>query len=178
MSKNCIICGSIFNKRLKEGIRDWSIRKFCSQTCYRVFKNSLPNRGGTIQKGAIPWNAGKKGTYSMNHSGQFKKGMAPWNKGIKTGLVPKTAFKENQMTNEQHPLWKGNDVSYSGLHYWVARKLGKPDSCEFCGKSGLKGRHIQWANKSGKYLRDLSDWLRLCYWCHKKYDNPSKATRT
>lgn len=29
---------------------------------------------------------------------------------------------------------------------------------------------FEWANKSGDYKRDLSDWLRLCISCHRKYD--------
>jgi len=65
--------------------------------------------------------------------------------------------------------WKGNDVGYRGLHYWVERKLGKPDICEYCGKSGLKGHQIHWANKSDEYKRILTDWFRLCPKCHGAY---------
>ena len=28
----------------------------------------------------------------------------------------------------------------------------------------------QWSNISGKYLRDVKDWQRLCVLCHSKYD--------
>jgi hypothetical protein len=72
--------------------------------------------------------------------------------------------------NEKHHNWKGDEVSYNGLHKWLNRKLGKPDTCEFCGKTGLTGKEINWANKSHKYNRNLNDWLRLCSSCHKKYD--------
>jgi len=34
----------------------------------------------------------------------------------------------------------------------------------------LTGKKIHWANKSGEYLRDKDDWIRLCCKCHKKYD--------
>ena len=67
--------------------------------------------------------------------------------------------------------WKGDNVSYRNLHRWVERRLGKPQKCERCGKDGLTGHAIHWANKSGKYLRKLTDWLRLCASCHKKYDS-------
>lgn len=67
--------------------------------------------------------------------------------------------------------WKGGSVSYSGLHYWVRRHRGKPVICEHCGKSDKK---LQWANKSGKYLRELSDWLSLCISCHRFYDNKQR----
>jgi hypothetical protein len=29
---------------------------------------------------------------------------------------------------------------------------------------------MQWANKSGKYLRKQDDWLSLCKKCHCRYD--------
>ncbi|MCH7536181.1 MAG: hypothetical protein IH948_10660 [Bacteroidetes bacterium] len=78
--------------------------------------------------------------------------------------------KKDYMADEKHPMWRGDKVKYIGLHMWVARKLGKPDTCEHCHRSNLSGRLIHWANKSGNYLRDLSDWLRLCAKCHKQYD--------
>jgi len=111
----------------------------------------------------------------------------PWNKGKKTGIVPANAFKngnvpwnkgkeltEYREENANH--WKGEAVEYFGLHHWVNRKLGKPTTCEHCGKTGLTKHQINWANKSHKYLRDLSDWLRLCVKCHRIYDNNFKKT--
>jgi hypothetical protein len=97
-------------------------------------------------------------------SHSFKKGhkfnFSPWNKGIKW----------LRMKDESNPRWKGDDVGYCGLHTWIYRKLGRPTTCEHCGKTGLTGRKIHWANKSGKYLRNINDWLRLCVKCHSKYD--------
>ena len=71
---------------------------------------------------------------------------------------------------EKNGMWKGDKVGYYGLHIWVTGHLGRPLKCEHCKKSGLKGRQIHWANKSGEYKRDLADWIRLCVPCHKKYD--------
>lgn len=100
------------------------------------------------------------GVFKGAEKGHFKKGFKPWHTGKK---VP-------HQSNEKSPHWKGNKVKYRGLHNWVERNLGKPDICEDCGRSGLKSHFIHWANKSGKYLRKLSDWVRLCALCHKKYD--------
>lgn len=109
----------------------------------------------------------------------FKKGQVPWNKGIPLsvekrkhlsdtlkarGIKPSVHFSAK---DKNHPLWKGDKVSYSGLHYWLRRKLGNPLVCEHCGESK---RRLTWANKSWKYKRDLTDWISLCYSCHKKYD--------
>lgn len=109
----------------------------------------------------------------------FQKGQTPWNKGVpmsdemkkrisntlkRKGIKPKIRFEAR---GKDHPHWRGNDVSYSGLHYWLYRELGTPQECEHCGKT--EGR-FTWANKSHKYKRNVNDWLRLCYSCHKKYD--------
>lgn len=75
-----------------------------------------------------------------------------------------------ELSGSNHPLWKGIEVSYIALHKWLYRALGQPDTCEFCGKSGLEKQKIHWANKSGEYKRDLRDWIRLCSFCHKKHD--------
>ena len=70
----------------------------------------------------------------------------------------------------ENKTWKGDNVGYRALHSWVRRWLGTPDTCEHCGKVGLTGKKINWANKSHKYFRELNDWIRLCVSCHKKYD--------
>ena len=44
------------------------------------------------------------------------------------------------------------------------------DICEMCGKSGLKGRQIQWANIDHKYRRVLDDYIHMCAKCHGEYD--------
>ena len=105
----------------------------------------------------------------------------PIGKGIK-GIIPSLETIEKmseshkgKTVGKQNGNWKGNKVSYKELHSWVARWLGKPDICEFCGKFGLTGKNINWANKSREYKRDLSDWLRLCIYCHRQYDRNFKS---
>ena len=70
---------------------------------------------------------------------------------------------------QNHTNWK-EKVGYKYLHKWIIKVLGQPTKCEFCGRDGLTGRKIHWANKSCQYLRDRTDWLRLCAKCHKAYD--------
>jgi len=71
---------------------------------------------------------------------------------------------------ESNYLWKGNGVTYGGLHHWIVSILGKPGRCEHCGVEGLSGHQIHWANKSQQYKRVIDDWVRLCAKCHKQYD--------
>ena len=101
----------------------------------------------------------KKGK-SLRHSGSFKQGHE----------VPKE-WRESVAKAQ----WKGDDVGYFALHTWIRKELGKPDTCEHCGRSNLSGRFIQWANKSRKYKRDLTDWIRLCVRCHRIYDGLIKV---
>ena len=79
---------------------------------------------------------------------------------------------------EDHPRWKGGFYAaihmerseYEALHKWVRQQLGTPHRCERCGTTGLTGKQIHWANKSGKYLQEADDWLRLCVKCHREHD--------
>jgi len=77
------------------------------------------------------------------------------------------SFQKGQIRKEK--------LSYGGAHSWI-RKQPKPNICSHCGilspvaKDGRSELH--WANKSGKYLRDISDWLCLCRSCHCKFDKP------
>lgn len=66
----------------------------------------------------------------------------------------------------------GTDGQYKYLHRWVSKTLGRPSQCEHC--KNVSGK-FEWANKSGSYLKDVSDWLRLCRSCHRKYDNAAST---
>ena len=70
---------------------------------------------------------------------------------------------------ENHPGWKGDNIKYNGLHVWISSQLGKPNRCDSCGTT--ENKIYNWANKSGKYKRDLNDWIRLCLKCHRNKDN-------
>lgn len=68
--------------------------------------------------------------------------------------------------------WKGENVSYIGLHLWVYRNLGKATYCFF--NKIHKAKRFHWANKSHQYKRDLNDWIPLCPRCHYYYDDSGK----
>lgn len=57
---------------------------------------------------------------------------------------------------------------YVAVHMWVRYHFGKPQHCENCGRTEKRMYH--WANISGRYIRERSDWLRLCVPCHKQHD--------
>ena len=169
IKNNCLTCNKIFEtyqSRIKVGKG-----KFCSKNCAnnsRIGKQTW-NKG---KKGLQKWtpkkysqmikfmtgNSFAKGKNLGNTNG-FKKGFTPWNKGIK---MP-------EISNDKSYNWKGNKVSYSGIHHWVKRHRGKAKKCEFCAKTG-DGKKIQWANIDHFYSRNLNDFISLCVSCHRKFD--------
>jgi hypothetical protein len=81
-------------------------------------------------------------------------------------------FKRGENTGHKHPNWAGDNLTYSGVHQWVGRTLGRPKRCAQCGGK----RHLQWANKSRKYLRRIYDWVALCQVCHRRFDGITKLS--
>lgn len=174
--KQCLNCKKYFKKPYTESRKKWETKHiYCSRKCHysdlgfrqRMSESQKRIWQSETRKAIVVWNKGKKLPYPV------------WNKGLKTGIVPKTAFKklDPRIINENHYLWKGDQVGYSAIHGWIIRRLGKPTKCEHCGRDGLSGNEIHWANKSQEYKRDLSDWLRLCKECHEKYDKETKAKK-
>ena len=114
-----------------------------------VISQETRNKIGEANKisliGNRPWNKGLVGVQKS------------WNKGIKNGNKKRLELIKNK--------------KYRKLHTWVESKKGKPKKCCFCKKE--TGR-FHWANISGLYLDNLSDWMELCVSCHFKYDNQKR----
>lgn len=96
-------------------------------------------------------------------------GQVAWNKGLKiqtntgkthfkVGHIPLSPFRKGHMIN-----WKGDKVGYIGLHIWVRKQLGRASKCI----NGHIASRYFWANISGEYKRDLSDWHELCQSCNQ-----------
>lgn len=74
---------------------------------------------------------------------------------------------------ENNYNWGGNKTSYRTKHKFIVSILGKADHCEHCGLKEIpkgKKRYFQWANISGKHIRNASDYISLCVKCHKHFD--------
>ncbi|KKM07769.1 hypothetical protein LCGC14_1730510 [marine sediment metagenome] len=84
-----------------------------------------------------------------------------------------TSFKKGhkRTLGELNGNWKGNKVGYGALHDWLVLRLGKPKICSLCNTT--KAKKFEWANISGEYKRDITDWTRLCTSCHRKKDGHS-----
>lgn len=67
-----------------------------------------------------------------------------------------------------YKAFAGTSSQYRGLHHWVVKQLGQPRACVECGTT--TATRYEWANISGKYLKIVSDWCRLCVTCHRRRD--------
>ena len=139
-TNKCLICSSSFTVPASRK------GKYCSRAC----ANKNPNN---------------KRSLGRHHTEEWKKNMSE----SMQGKIPINVAR-GDLTGKNHPLWKGDKVSNRNLHRWVIQYLGQPTKCEHCGKDGLTEKKIYWANKSHKYLRKLTDWIRLCASCHGRYD--------
>jgi hypothetical protein len=142
----------------------------CNNTTTKTWCKSCgyKNRTVNIWNKGIEWSDEIKEKISKSKKGVKNPKHSDWLK--KNPNLYWLGKKRPELSQEKNAQWKGGDVGYRGLHIWVNNMLGKPDTCEHCGKSGLIGQRIHWANKSHQYKREISDWLRLCASCHKEYD--------
>ena len=113
-----------------------------------------------FKKGMTTWHKGKKidrkkfPTYGhlVPHSQESIKKMSLIKKG--KHFSPNTEFKE-----------KEGELGYFGLHEWVQKRLGKAKKCS------INPNHVStvyyWANISGEYKKELSDWRESCPRCNK-----------
>ena len=94
------------------------------------------------------------------------------------GMPNPKRSRENKgrFKGKDNPNFKGDSVSYGGIHRWVYRNIPKPTICPRCGKAPVRGR-IEAHNKSGKYLRDPDDWEYLCTACHQEIDGRTVKNR-
>lgn len=147
LTKSCQQCGKTIVKLSNHSMKTWNEGvKYCSRACSKL--NTCFGR-----EGWEPWSKSQKGIH----------------------LSPNSEFKKGQMAREMNVNWKGVKVGRRALHSWVERTYGKTSCCEQCKLTkqpvGAKRDYFEWANVSGQYLRERSDWLRLCAACHRKMDN-------
>ena len=102
--------------------------------------------------------------------------------GQKQKLATLSSIRLRQTRRKQasdqtlQPHWKGDKVGYSGLHRWLKDRFGIPKYCEMCGTKD-QNKKYEWANISGQYRRDRSDFIRLCTLCHRRWDRKRREEK-
>lgn len=91
--------------------------------------------------------------------------------------ISESLKRNGRLAGPNNPRWKGNAVGYTALHHWIRKCLGSAQVCTFCSARNDVPKSIQWANKDGRYLRDLDNWISLCRKCHGKYDKDLRSKR-
>jgi hypothetical protein len=115
-----------------------------------------------------------KGHNHQPHSEESKRKMSRARMGVGLGrtLPESTRRKMGEARKDaKNSQWKGDEAGYHAIHIWVTQNHPKTGTCEHCGKKAA-GRPHDYANVSGRYFRDRSDWLELCRPCHKTMDVP------
>lgn len=89
-------------------------------------------------------------------------------------------FQKGDNLGNLNKNWKGENVTREAKHVWIKYYFGRPMFCEECKsetvpEGKVPARWFQWANISGEYKRDRSDWKRLCINCHVKMDSKLRA---
>ncbi len=131
-------------------------RKFCSHSCYSQNKIGEKHPWGHKISEAL---TGKK------KSADHVRKVTEANKG---------QIRES-IRGEKHHAWKGDAVGYCALHDWVKRRKGNAESCSRC---NFPSNVFHWANVSGEYRRDLSDWINLCVRCHSLLDRGRNSIKS
>lgn len=150
-----------YNKGKKRLQVAWN-RGLTKETDERIKKISL-KRLNTLRKNpVILKEMGKK--ESKTKKRLFKEGkLTAHNKG-KVGWTNSGSFKKGKV----HPNWKGNKVGYISLHEWIRKRKGNAKKCVL--NPSHKSKRFEWANISGKYKRNVNDYIELCPSCHRKFD--------
>jgi hypothetical protein len=66
--------------------------------------------------------------------------------------------------------WKGDNITYNSLHWWIRRNYGSANKCENH-KCEAKSNIFEWALLKGKnYERKRGNFWQLCRKCHFNYD--------
>lgn len=143
--KVTIICQQCGNSQ--KVYASWASKKYCSTKCAGLTRQGKP--GPRLGQKATPETLRK---LRDSHLGQ-----KAWNKGL-TGFL----------AGDKHHNWQEENPTYRAVHGWINKQLGKPSMCEHCKTTNAK--RFEWANISGKYMRDITDWVRLCKSCHNIYD--------
>lgn len=87
-----------------------------------------------------------------------------------TGKLLPGSNELNGRTGELSNRWKGEKASYAAKHMWIKKHYGSANKCENPECKCKNPKRFEWANISGLYHRERSDYIMLCPSCHRKID--------
>lgn len=186
--KKCIRCGTEFFKGKGKGAAsNFKKKKFCSHKCSSEHTKgrNLFKRNCVICEVEFSYHPYRtdakccsvRCAQAYRKTDEFRENLSQKHTGKEIPDDVRKKISEAQKgkrTGKDNHLWKGDDVGYRAMHEWIRREKGTPKNCEHC---GTDKRRLVWANKSHEYRREVDDWMRLCYPCHRRYDFPNEKHR-
>lgn len=165
-TKICEYCQKEFKRTV--AYSRWENRRFCSRKCNDSGRRGVPKMSTTKKCQQCSKDFEKPYTLSWRKWAVRKFCSKECADIGKIRKAPSTAFKKG---NKPHNF-KKTGYGYQAVHRWLNYHHTKAGKCEKCGKVSK----TQWANISGKYLRNRNDYKELCYSCHTKMDkkNPKR----
>ena len=159
---NCKFCNKPLSKKVIE-----RGGKFCDKICYW---NSLKGIPFATSPESIEKRAKKRRGKPIS-----------WGNKVSNGLKKRwkdQEYRDKQVasrkgrTEEKCNAWKGENIGYGGIHYWLKNKFGKANKCENPNCKNIS-TSFEWAKLKGKkYERKRENFWMLCVNCHRKYDYP------
>lgn len=73
--------------------------------------------------------------------------------------------------------WKGESAGYVAKHLWIVKHYGSANKCENPNCKFENPKRYEWANISGVYHRERSDYMMLCPSCHRRMDKGAYCKR-
>ncbi len=193
ITKKCVTCGKLFEKKINCSKKNWELARYCSHKC--LFSRPVsPMKGKTwvmsegqkshlrkVLKGRT-CNTGrthiKKGQH-LSPETEIKKGNKPWNTG-----------KNNPyFTGPNNPKWKGGITPEHQKIRWsqktkdFRKKIFERDNytCTQCGRRNkvgdkvvLHAHHIKPFSTHSELRFVESNVITLCKKCHEKTDTYGK----
>jgi hypothetical protein len=163
MDKKCIVCGKSMNILKNKG-------NYCNQCYYN--KNLVKMKDKKcIGCGILISirNYCERCNYFKNKYDLHDKcvycGVGVRNGNLSCKSCSKKGNKNPQYGFKSH-CWRGDNAHYNAIHVWVKKNKLMSFICEFC----KQDKKLNLANISGKYNRDVDDFLWLCKRCHINYD--------
>lgn len=135
------------------------VRSLCHNINMKFQKNHKINLGRV-------WKEEHKLILSKAHKGK-KPSLETIKKMRASGFLQSVEKRKkigDALRGDKNYAWKGDAVGYYTLHQWLNRLLGNAKKCSK--DSSHTSKRFVWANKSGQYKRDISDWHELCNSCN------------
>jgi hypothetical protein len=92
---------------------------------------------------------------------------------VSAGITEHWKTRERRaQSGEKNTAWKGDNVGWNAIHWWLRRNFPKERKCEECGIEGKTD--YAFLHHPRPYTRVREDYRELCRRCHLAFDGSCK----